>query len=83
MAKPNPKQPQRSVDIYCSRCRHQLYRYRKGGKGALVKCFVERISTDYTEEVGVCPSCQSQFGRQTLIRGAAAIKIIGGKVRMK
>jgi hypothetical protein len=83
MAKPNKKGPSKSVDIYCAKCGEKLYRYRKGGKGALVKCFKERITEDYTSNLGVCPSCNSVFGRDTLIRGTPAIKIVGGKTRMK
>lgn len=49
MAKPNKKQPTKTVDIYCSKCKTQLFKYRKGGKGALVKCFKERIVDDFTQ----------------------------------
>ncbi|BDY03786.1 hypothetical protein F0521_08270 [Ferrimonas sp. YFM] len=83
MARPNSKLPDRSVQISCSRCRTQLLRYRKGGNGALVKCFMERITEDHTQEPGICPGCGSQFGRQTLIRGVPALKMVGGKVRVK
>jgi len=83
MAKPNAKGPVRTVQIYCAKCKFQLFKYRKGGKGALVKCFKERIVEDYTLEEGICPSCQKQFARDTLIRGAPALKIVGGKVTMK
>jgi len=83
MAKPAKKGPVSRVDIYCTRCRTQLFRYRKGGKGALVKCFIERIVEDYTETPCICPGCGAEFARQTLIRGVPAYKIIGGKARMK
>jgi hypothetical protein len=83
MAKPNKKLPTKSVDIFCAKCGCKLYRYRKGGKGSLVKCFKERITEDYTTAVGVCPECNTIFGREMLIRGAPSIKMIGGKVRMK
>ncbi|MCG9628159.1 hypothetical protein [Vibrio mediterranei] len=83
MAKPNKKGPVKTVDIFCSKCGTKLFRYRKGGKGALVKCFKERIAEDFTDELGVCPQCASVFGRDTLIRGTPAIKMVGGKVRMK
>lgn len=83
MAKPNKKLPTKSVDIFCAKCGCKLYRYRKGGKGSLVKCFRERITQDYTTAVGVCPECNTIFGREMLIRGAPSIKMIGGKVRMK
>ncbi|RWU09649.1 hypothetical protein EGC76_08465 [Pseudidiomarina gelatinasegens] len=83
MAKPRKKPPLRTVQVSCSKCRAALYKYRKGGKGALVKCFVERIVEDHTQEVGVCPECGQQFARETMIRGAPAYKMIGGKVLMK
>ncbi|WP_163930721.1 hypothetical protein [Paraferrimonas sp. SM1919] len=68
--------------IRCNKCKTLLYRYHKGGKGALVKCFVERISEDHTEQEGVCPSCETQFARRTLVRGTPAFKIIGNKAVM-
>ncbi|RUO33954.1 hypothetical protein [Aliidiomarina soli] len=83
MAKPNKKGPVRTVNVYCARCKTQLFKYRKGGKGALVKCFIERIVEDMTNAPCVCPGCEQQFARQTMIRGAPAYKMIGGKVHMK
>ena len=83
MAQPNKKGPVRTVEIFCSRCKTRLYKYRKGGKGALVKCFKERIVVDETRVPGVCPGCDQPFARETLIRGAPAFKIIGGKAYAK
>ena len=83
MAKPNKKLPSRSVQIFCSGCKTLLFKYRKGGKGALVKCFIERIVEDHTAIPCECPKCQQTFAREALIRGAPAYKIIGGKVHMK
>lgn len=83
MAKPNKKGPVRTVDIFCAKCRTQLFKYRKGGKGALIKCFVERIVEDYTEDQIHCPKCASVFARSSMIRGAPALKIVGGKVQFK
>ena len=83
MAKPNKKGPSKTVDIYCKRCNAPLFKYRKGGKGALVKCFKERISQDFTGTACTCPGCNSEFARETLIRGVPAYKMIGGKVWFK
>ncbi|XOV80402.1 MAG: hypothetical protein ACFHVJ_05470 [Aestuariibacter sp.] len=83
MAKPNKKGPVRTVQIYCTKCRSLLFKYRKGGKGALVKCFKERIVEDYTQTPCVCPECHQQFAREAQIRGTPAYKMIGGKVQMK
>lgn len=83
MAKPNKKQPSKTVNIYCAKCKAQLFKYRKGGKGALVKCFKERIVEDFTNKPCFCPDCGGEFARDTLVRGTPAYKIIGGKVTMK
>ena len=83
MAKPNKKQPTKTVAIFCNNCKFQLFKYKKGGKGALVKCFKERIVEDYTQLPCVCPNCDKQFARDTIIRGVPAFKMIGGKVTSK
>lgn len=83
MAKPNKKGPTKTVNIYCAKCRTQLYKYRKGGTGNLVKCFKERITENFTTESCACPSCNTIFARETLIRGVPAFKIIGGKINVK
>ncbi|MDN3379847.1 MULTISPECIES: hypothetical protein [unclassified Pseudoalteromonas] len=83
MAKPNKKGPTKTVDIFCSQCKTQLFKYRKGGKGALVKCFKERINQDFTTTPCICPQCERPFARETIIRGAPAYKMIGGKVTFK
>ncbi|ALS98992.1 hypothetical protein [Lacimicrobium alkaliphilum] len=83
MAKPRKKLPSRTVDVNCAACRTALYKYKKGGKGSLVKCFVERISQDYTHTPCTCPGCGQVFARETMIRGTPAYKIIGGKVQVK
>lgn len=83
MAKPNKKGPTKTVDIFCSGCNMQLLKYRKGGKGVLVKCFIERITKDFTTTACTCPKCEIVFARQQLIKGTPAFKIIGGKVWFK
>jgi len=83
MAKPNKKGPSRTVDIFCAKCKTQLFKYRKGGKGALIKCFKERIVEDNTKVPCTCPECGQVFARDTLVRGAPAFKMVGGKVTFK
>ncbi|MEZ8142782.1 hypothetical protein A1OQ_14830 [Enterovibrio norvegicus FF-162] len=83
MAKPNKKLPTRSVDIVCGKCKALLFKYKKGGKGALVKCFKERIVVDYTTRPCTCPSCDMVFAREALVRGTPAYKIIGSKAVLK
>ncbi|NNG45247.1 hypothetical protein HJP15_20385 [Pseudoalteromonas sp. NEC-BIFX-2020_002] len=83
MAKPNKKGPTKTVDVYCANCKTPLFKYRKGGKGALIKCFIERITQDHTTKPCVCPQCDKSFARETMVRGAPAYKMIGGKVTFK
>lgn len=83
MAKPRSKTPTKSVTVFCQNCKGKLLQYKKGGNGALVKCFLLRIAKDYTQQIGICPKCELQFGRETMIRGVPAIKIVGGKVQVK
>jgi hypothetical protein len=80
LALPRKKQPERTVDVFCSRCNGPLYKYRKNGKGSLVKCWVERIARDYTAQPCVCPGCASIFARPGMVRGRPAYKIIGDRV---
>jgi hypothetical protein len=83
MAKPSKKGPTKTIDIFCKGCNTILFKYRKGGKGALVKCFKERISQNFTITACVCPQCEKLFARETLVKGTPAYKIIGGKVWFK
>ncbi|WP_440056756.1 hypothetical protein ACSLBF_17910 (plasmid) [Pseudoalteromonas sp. T1lg65] len=83
MAKPNKKGPTRTIDIFCAKCKQTLFKYRKGGKGSLVKCFKERITQDHTNNQTHCPQCDTEFARDSLVRGTPALKIIGGKVTFK
>ena len=66
--------------VHCRRCEFKLYTYRKGGKGQLVKCFVDSIVEDHTTLECKCPICGSVFCRPTRIRNRKSHKIIGGKV---
>ena len=83
MAKPNKRGPTKTVDIFCKQCNTQLFKYRKAGKGALIKCFKERITRDYTMSPTICPQCNRAFARDILIRGTPAYKFISGKVWFK
>jgi hypothetical protein len=69
--------PTRGIKIFCGGCRAFLYSYKKGGKGKLVKCFVERIVQDATAGDMHCHKCGQQFARLAKIKGVAAHKIIG------
>ncbi len=70
----------RTIAIHCRRCGALLYRYRKGGTGGLVKCFLERISEDHTAGDMKCPGCGVEFARLKMIGGRPAHKIVQGKV---
>ena len=83
-----------TVSVACQKCNELLFRYKKknGLKSNLIKCYVERIVedpaglldawSDRTVELK-CPQCQSGFARDALIHGRPALKLVGGKVRMR
>ena len=73
----------RTISICCSACRTVLYKYRKGGRGSLVKCRPERILKDHTKGDLRCPDCGSEFARFKVMGGHPAHKIIQGKVFTK
>lgn len=70
----------RTIAIHCAACRTLLYRYRKGGRGGLVKCRPDRIVQDNTGGDLRCPECGQQFARAVTMGGGPAHKIIQGKV---
>lgn len=63
--------------------RGRFFRYKKGGKGSLVKCYRERIVEDHTDGKFECPGCGQEFARPAMIHGKPAFKMIGGKVFQK
>jgi ribosomal protein S27E len=70
----------RTIAIHCMSCRSLLYRYRKGGTGGLVKCYVERIAEDRTNGDLRCHVCGQQLARPRAIGGKPVHKIVHGKV---
>lgn len=70
----------KTIRIVCQACRTQLYTYRKGGTGILVKCFVDRILQDSTVSPCTCPKCGAVFAKPVLIQGRQAHKIIPSRV---
>ena len=73
----------RTIKVFCASCGELLYKYRKGGPGRLVKCFVDKIVQDHTAGDLRCPSCGQAFARETMAYGRPASKIIQGKVTVK
>ena len=73
----------RTISIHCAKCKTLLYKYKKGGRGGLVKCIVDRITEDHTKGDLRCPACDQQFARLMEMPGKTAHKIIQGKVYTK
>ena len=75
------------VDVECQ-CGQYLFRYAKGGRGRLIKCFLDQVDQD---EVGVvnapfrarptCPRCGKDIGIVRIIRGRPALKLNQGAVQ--
>lgn len=83
MAKPNKSLPTKTVKVICQTCNFILFKYKKGGKGGLLKCYKERIVQDNTQTACQCPNCNAIFAREALVHGTPAYKIIGNKAFCK
>jgi hypothetical protein len=77
----------RVVDVDCQ-CGQHLFEYAKGGRGRLIKCFLDQIRRDQVGLVGAplgarprCPSCGKEVGRVRTVRGRPALKLNQGAVR--
>lgn len=83
--------PRRSVEVYC-RCGARLARYKKGGKGRLVKMWFERIACDHAgiflttpplplnREIH-CPQCDKRVATVQIVRGKYAAKMNQGGIK--
>ena len=81
----------RSLDVYC-KCGFHLARYKKGGKGRLVKMFFHKILADHAgvfltepplplNQDIYCPQCGDRVASVRLVSGKHAAKINQGVVR--
>lgn len=77
----------RVVDVEC-RCGRHLFKYYKGGRGRLIKCFLGEIQEDLlglaAQPLGArptCPSCGKELGIVRIVRGRPALKINQGTIK--
>lgn len=77
----------RVVHVEC-RCGQRLFRYYKGGRGRLIKCFLDEIREDpfglADQPPGArptCPSCGKELGIVCIVRGRPALKINQGTIK--
>jgi hypothetical protein len=75
------------VDVDCQ-CGQHLFEYAKGGRGRLIKCFLDQIRRDQVGLVDaplgarpVCPACGKELGIVRIVRGRPALKLNQGAVR--
>ncbi len=80
----------RSLEVVC-KCGEPLARYKKRGKGRLVKMFFERIARDHAgiflldpplplhHEI-FCPSCHKRVATVQIISGKYAAKLNQGAI---
>ncbi len=77
----------RVIRVEC-RCGYLLFKYFKGGRGRLIKCYLDEIRQDYASVAGqpldaqpTCPSCGKCLGVIKMIRGRPALKINQGTIK--
>jgi hypothetical protein len=77
----------RVIKVEC-RCGQLLFRYFKGGRGRLIKCYLDQIRLDNVGLAGTptgarptCPNCGKELGIVRIVHGRPALKINQGTVR--
>ncbi len=77
----------RVIKVEC-RCGKLLFKYFKGGRGRLIKCFLDEIRKDHVGVSGcptgarpTCPDCEKEIGIIRIVRGRPALKINQGTVK--
>jgi hypothetical protein len=77
----------RVVDVQCQ-CGQALFQYYKGGRGRLIKCFLDEVRQDRlglhglaTASRPACPACGGEIGIVRLVRGRPALKLSQGTVK--
>jgi len=77
----------RVISVEC-RCGCVLFKYKKIGKGKLIKCYLPRILNDRVNlseniEIGTnvfCPKCRKRIGTIFGIKGMRAVKLNQGQI---
>jgi hypothetical protein len=77
----------RVIKVNCQ-CGEPLFRYYKGGRGRLIKCFLDEIRQDHIgiqdKPLGAhptCPRCGKDLGEIRIVRGQPALKINQGTIQ--
>jgi len=77
----------RVIKVEC-RCGFLVCKYFKGGRGRLIKCFLDAITQDHAGVAGqpldarpTCPGCGKELGVVKMIHGRRALKINQGTIR--
>ena len=77
----------RIVKVECQ-CGRLLFKYFKGGKGRLIKCFLDEIENDLVSVVDeplgarpTCPGCGKEIGIVRIVRGRPALKLNQGAIQ--
>ena len=77
----------RVIKVEC-RSGQLLFKYFKGGRGRLIKCFLGEIREDYVGVLGcptgarpTCPGCEKELGIVRLVRGRPALKFNQGTIK--
>jgi hypothetical protein len=77
----------RVIKVHC-RCGQLLFKYFKGGRGRLIKCYLDEVREDHvgvsempTGSRPTCPACGKRIGVVRMIHGRPAVKINQGTVK--
>jgi len=75
------------IKVECQ-CGQLLFRYFKGGRGRLIKCYLDQIHDDGVGLANaplcarpVCPACGKAIGIVRMVRGRPALKLNQGAIQ--
>jgi len=77
----------RIIKVKCQ-CGQFLFRYSKGGRGRLIKCYLDQIQDDGLGVVDAplgalpaCPACGKPIGIVRMVRGRLALNLNQGAIQ--
>ena len=75
------------IKVECQ-CGQLLFRYFKGGRGRLIKCYLDQIHDDGVGVINLplcarptCPACGKAIGIVQMVHGRPALKLNQGAIQ--
>ena len=76
----------RILQLFCSSCGKELFKYQKDGPGILKRLYLDRIQDDHSTASKLsCPKCKEMLGVKTIYKkeNRPAYKLFTGAISRK